>query len=37
MVTLIAVVALGLSALIASIIPALRQSRTSPLEALRTE
>src|SRR5205085_1607462 len=36
-VTLAAVVALGLSALAASFIPALRASLTSPLQALRTE
>jgi predicted permease len=36
-VTLIAVVTLGLSALIASLIPAIRASSISPLEALRTE
>jgi predicted permease len=36
-VTLVAVVTLGLSALIASLIPALRASSISPLEALRTE
>jgi len=36
-VTLAAVVALGLSALAASLIPALRASLTSPLQALRTE
>lgn len=35
--TLIAVVTLGLSALIASIIPALRASSISPIEALRVE
>jgi ABC-type lipoprotein release transport system permease subunit len=36
-VTLIAVVALGLSALVASLIPAFRASLISPLEALRAE
>lgn len=36
-VTLMAVVTLGLSALIASLIPAFRASLISPLEALRTE
>jgi predicted permease len=36
-VTFVAVLALGLSALIASVIPALRASSTSPLEALRSE
>ncbi|MGA8598202.1 MAG: ABC transporter permease [Bryobacteraceae bacterium] len=36
-VTLVAVVALGLSALIASLIPAFRASLISPLDALRTE
>jgi ABC-type antimicrobial peptide transport system permease subunit len=36
-VTLTAVLALGLSALIASLIPALRASFISPLEALRAE
>ena len=36
-VTFIAVVALGISALIASLIPALRASLISPLEALRAE
>jgi predicted permease len=36
-VTLIAVVTLGLSALAASLIPALRASRISPLDALRAE
>lgn len=36
-VTLVAVVALGVSALIASVIPALRASLISPLEALRAE
>ena len=36
-VMLIAVAALGLSALWASLIPALRASRISPLEALRAE
>jgi predicted permease len=36
-VTLAAVVVLGLCALVASLIPASRASRTSPLEALRTE
>jgi predicted permease len=36
-VILIAVAALGLSALLASLIPALRASRISPLEALRAE
>jgi len=36
-VTLIAIVALGFSALIASVIPALRASLISPLEALRVE
>ena len=33
----VAVAALGLSALIASLVPALRTSRISPLEALRAE
>jgi ABC-type antimicrobial peptide transport system permease subunit len=37
MVTFVAVVTLGLSALVASLIPALRASSISPLEALRTE
>jgi ABC-type antimicrobial peptide transport system permease subunit len=37
MVILTAVLALGLSALIASLVPALRASRISPSEALRTE
>jgi predicted permease len=36
-VTLAAVVALGLSALVASLVPALRASRISPVEALRAE
>jgi predicted permease len=36
-VTLVAVVALGLSALVASLIPAFRASSISPLEALRVE
>lgn len=36
-VILVAVTALGLSALVASLIPAIRASLTSPLEALRTE
>lgn len=36
-VTLAAVVALGLSALVSSLIPALRASSISPLEALRAE
>ena len=36
-VTLVAVGALGLSALIASLIPAIRASLISPLEALRLE
>jgi predicted permease len=36
-VTFVAVVTLGLSALVASLIPALRASMASPLEALRTE
>jgi ABC-type lipoprotein release transport system permease subunit len=36
-VTLVAVVALGLSALAASLIPALRASLISPVEALRVE
>ena len=36
-VMLIAVLALGLSALVASLIPALRASLISPLEALRAE
>jgi ABC-type antimicrobial peptide transport system permease subunit len=35
--TLVAMAALGLSALIASLIPALRASRISPLDALRAE
>jgi ABC-type lipoprotein release transport system permease subunit len=37
MVTLAAVLALGLSTLIASFVPAFRASLTSPLEALRAE
>jgi len=37
MVTFVAVVTLGLSALVASLIPALRASAISPLEALRAE
>jgi ABC-type antimicrobial peptide transport system permease subunit len=37
MVTLVAVLTLGLSALAASLIPALRASLISPLEALRAE
>src|SRR4030095_10021149 len=36
-VTLVAVVTLGLSALVASLIPAVRASLISPLEALREE
>jgi len=36
-VTLIAVLALGCSALVASVVPAVRASRVSPLDALRTE
>jgi ABC-type antimicrobial peptide transport system permease subunit len=37
MVTTVAVVTLGFSALVASLIPALRASSISPLEALRAE
>src|SRR6185503_12572229 len=37
LVTFVAVVTLGLSALVASLIPALRASAISPLEALRAE
>jgi ABC-type lipoprotein release transport system permease subunit len=37
MVTLAAVLALGVSALVASLIPALRASFVSPFEALRAE
>jgi ABC-type lipoprotein release transport system permease subunit len=36
-VTLVALAALGFSALIASLIPALRASSISPLDALRAE
>jgi ABC-type lipoprotein release transport system permease subunit len=36
-VTVISVLALGLSALVACLIPALRASRISPMEALRAE
>jgi ABC-type lipoprotein release transport system permease subunit len=36
-VTFVAVVTLGLSALVASLIPAVRASLISPLEALRAE
>jgi ABC-type lipoprotein release transport system permease subunit len=36
-VILVAVVALGLSALVASFVPALRASLVSPLDALRAE
>jgi ABC-type antimicrobial peptide transport system permease subunit len=36
-VTSVAVAALGLSALVASLVPALRASRISPVEALRAE
>ena len=36
-VTLLAVAALGLSAVVASLVPALRASRISPVEALRSE
>jgi ABC-type lipoprotein release transport system permease subunit len=36
-VTLAAVAALGFSALVASLIPAVRASSTSPLDALRAE
>jgi ABC-type antimicrobial peptide transport system permease subunit len=36
-VTVVSVLALGLSALLACLIPALRTSRISPMEALRAE